>query len=338
MRRKHYIIVMSLLLSAFIPLCISSLNPTPPRTPTIDRDRLHDAWLNCTHHCAHHSNSICSATWHLPKLTLTNPKSLWYASPHHESDTRNGQKSEEVLREQPYGTLLRTTITINSIDVNCLAFLRSIFITCIRTRYKKTLSKLVHATHQHDETCADDKYRYNYNLLRIGHYNFSDGEQWGHPNFSAQLKDRVGNHSVPVIPKLSSRQRTFVRNVRGMVTELITTTDAEFYGNHLCDENKLEPQGKEKEKYRDILSEAGNVVSQLNICIDIKYQLYIVRRLHNTPHAAEDNCERERCCRILKEHGCKINTRRSSKLYKQKCHFTRASEYSILTSMHGKSS
>jgi len=219
-----------------------------------------------------------------------------------------------------------------------------------------------------------DKYRYNYNLLRIGHYNFSDGEQWGHPNFSAQLKDRVGDHSVPVIPKLSSRQRTFVRNVRGMVTELITTTDAEFYGNHLCDENKLEPQDnddddaatsdddddlkeppdkkaktdtdaddaaakakslpsghrgmflyfqkvkgdnkegklrmsaprKEKEKYRDILSEAGNVVSQLNICIDIKYQLYIVRRLHNTPHAAEDNCERERCCRILKEHGCKI--------------------------------
>jgi len=68
-----------------------------------------------------------------------------------------------------------------------------------------------------------DKYRYNYNLLRIGHYNFSDGEQWGHPNFSAQLKDRVGDHSVPVIPKLSSRQRTFVRNVRGMVTELITT-------------------------------------------------------------------------------------------------------------------
>eukprot|EP00986_Skeletonema_menzelii_P010007 scaffold4698_cov90-Skeletonema_menzelii.AAC.2 len=43
---------------------------------------------------------------------------------------------------------------------------------------------------------------------------------------NAQLKDR----------------RTFVRNVRGMVTELITTTDAEFYGNHLCDENKLEPQ------------------------------------------------------------------------------------------------
>ena len=67
---------------------------------------------------------------------------------------------------------------------------------------------------------------------------------------------------------------------------------------------------KEKEKYRGILSEAGNVVSQLNICIDIKYQLYILRSLHNTPHAAEDNGERERCCRILKQLGCKITEMR----------------------------
>lgn len=57
----------------------------------------------------------------------------------------------------------------------------------------------------------------------------------------------------------------------------------------------------EKDKYRDILSEGKDVISQLNISVDPIYQLYIIRGLHNTPHAVEDEGKRDQCSRILQQ-------------------------------------
>lgn len=58
---------------------------------------------------------------------------------------------------------------------------------------------------------------------------------------------------------------------------------------------------KEKDKYCDILSEGKDVISQLNMSVDLKYQLYIIRGLHNTPHAVEDEGKRDQCSRILQQ-------------------------------------
>ena len=58
----------------------------------------------------------------------------------------------------------------------------------------------------------------------------------------------------------------------------------------------------EKALYRDMLSEAKDVLSQLNIDVDPTYQLYVVRGLHNTPHSVEDNCKRDQCVNILQQH------------------------------------
>ena len=67
----------------------------------------------------------------------------------------------------------------------------------------------------------------------------------------------------------------------------------------------------EKAKYRDMLSEAKDVLSQLNIDVDPTYQLYVVRGLHNTPHSVEDNCKRHQCVNILQQqYGATITEMR----------------------------
>lgn len=48
------------------------------------------------------------------------------------------------------------------------------------------------------------------------------------------------------------------------------------------------------------------MISQLNISVDPKYQLYTIRGLHNTPHAVEDNSKRDECSCILQRHHAKV--------------------------------
>ena len=66
----------------------------------------------------------------------------------------------------------------------------------------------------------------------------------------------------------------------------------------------------EKAKFRDMLSEAEDVFSQLNIDVDHTYQLYIVRALHITPHSVEDNCKRDQCHILQQQHHATITEMR----------------------------
>ncbi len=74
-------------------------------------------------------------------------------------------------------------------------------------------------------------------------------------------------------------------------------------GGHL----RMNAPVAEKNKFRDILSEADGVISQTNICIDPNYQMYLICALHEKPHAVEDNCNREQYNQILQnQHGSNI--------------------------------
>ncbi len=70
----------------------------------------------------------------------------------------------------------------------------------------------------------------------------------------------------------------------------------------------------QKDMYRDMLSEAGNVVSQINIGIDPNYQIYFIRGLHEKPHAVEDNSNRETSNQILRKHSCKVIEMRDNEI------------------------
>lgn len=74
---------------------------------------------------------------------------------------------------------------------------------------------------------------------------------------------------------------------------------------------RMNAPASEKALYREMLSEAKDVLFQLNIDVDPTYQLYVVRGLHNTPHSVEDNCKRDQCVNILQQqYGATITEMR----------------------------